>query len=675
MKLQLTIGRKIQLCMIAMILFTIISVVATTFPRFEESIADATKNHLMDQVTTEADTINGLVKEYSYTLKSNTLNSDFIALLTAQSTDQSLSMTALNDLCQSDKSICGAALLDNQGNVMASTAGADTFGVTYQTDNSITRVLEKEAEFALSGVVGAGSGQEAVMLAVPVRDAQNTTLGVLAGFISYEVFDNHIKQSSVTGIQNLAAYIMDKDGIIFGHTEANKVGTAVQNAVIQDVVERLKQGENIEKGGTSYQYKGSNKFAGYYVIPESHWIICMSVSEGEIIGPIRTVECKAYIISFILCIIACILTVILTNMIVKPIRVTNRVLNKVAGFCFQLDDSYRIYGKKKDETGEMCSSICTMVDSLREEISQINSVSEEMTATAHSLKKIATSVTKSSENNRALMDEMDASFNSIEQAAADIGQQIGNVHESAGEMNNIANKSMEKVQSLMERATQIKQKAAAADAESEHVFSGIRETMELALEQAQSVEKIGIFTDTIMSISRKTKLLSLNATIEAANAGEHGKGFAVVAGEIGNLAAQSATSADSIGELVTEIYQAVNGLKECLEQSLSYIEEHVVPDYRNFSEASEGYSHDAAMMIESMNFLKNEISKFSDAMSKSVEAVEQIQENITSSAEQMHSMSDENASVSDQIQETYEMVKTNSSLSKNLKQIVEKYTL
>lgn len=60
----------------------------------------------------------------------------------------------------------------------------------------------------------------------------------------------------------------------------------------------------------------------------------------------------------------------------------------------------------------------------------------------------------------------------------------------------------------------------------------------------------------IADIASQTNLLALNATIEAARAGEAGKGFAVVATEVKNLATQTATATDSIGQRIAAIQSA-----------------------------------------------------------------------------------------------------------------------
>ena len=195
------------------------------------------------------------------------------------------------------------------------------------------------------------------------------------------------------------------------------------------------------------------------------------------------------------------------------------------------------------------------------------------------------------------------------------------------------------------------------------------------MEQAKSVEKISLFTESIMEISDQTKLLALNASIEAARAGEAGRGFAVVAGEIGNLAKQSTESADNITALVDEIYQAVAALGKCLKQSLTYIEEHVIPDYRQFCNVSEEYSRDSDALAGTMKFLKEGICEFTETMEHTVSSVVRISENVQESAAKIQTMEEENRSVTKLIQETYGLVQVNAKLSGELKEVVGKYTL
>jgi methyl-accepting chemotaxis protein len=94
-------------------------------------------------------------------------------------------------------------------------------------------------------------------------------------------------------------------------------------------------------------------------------------------------------------------------------------------------------------------------------------------------------------------------------------------------------------------------------------------------ELAQKSGQIGGILDTITGIADQTNLLALNAAIEAARAGEHGRGFAVVAEEVRRLAEQSGDSATSIGQLIAEIQQGINGVVGLVKQAAVLADEGV----------------------------------------------------------------------------------------------------
>ena len=84
--------------------------------------------------------------------------------------------------------------------------------------------------------------------------------------------------------------------------------------------------------------------------------------------------------------------------------------------------------------------------------------------------------------------------------------------------------------------------------------------MDQLMQVTKEIESVGTSVDSVIeaaniidSIANQTNLLALNASIEAARAGEAGRGFAVVAEEIGNLAAQSNSSASSIKNIMSEL--------------------------------------------------------------------------------------------------------------------------
>lgn len=83
------------------------------------------------------------------------------------------------------------------------------------------------------------------------------------------------------------------------------------------------------------------------------------------------------------------------------------------------------------------------------------------------------------------------------------------------------------------------------------------------------------FAGVIAGIANKTNKLALNASIEAARAGEHGRGFAVVAKQVGELAAQSATSSKEIKETIQSVQGFTTEMVNSMEQLEKAIEEQV----------------------------------------------------------------------------------------------------
>ena len=80
------------------------------------------------------------------------------------------------------------------------------------------------------------------------------------------------------------------------------------------------------------------------------------------------------------------------------------------------------------------------------------------------------------------------------------------------------------------------------------------------------MKNISAMSDSIMSISEQTNLLSLNASIEAARAGDEGKGFAVVADEIRNLSEQSRQSVVRIADIINDLIKNSNTSVETMEK-------------------------------------------------------------------------------------------------------------
>ncbi|MCG6202084.1 methyl-accepting chemotaxis protein [Psychromonas antarctica] len=200
-----------------------------------------------------------------------------------------------------------------------------------------------------------------------------------------------------------------------------------------------------------------------------------------------------------------------------------------------------VYAAMKD----MVSSLNNIIQQVRSGAENLASASEEVSATAQSM--------SSSANEQAASVEETSS--SMEQMTASITQNTENAKVTDGMASQAAKEAIE----------------------------GGDAVQQTVLAMKQIADKIGIIDD----IAYQTNLLALNAAIEAARAGEHGKGFAVVAAEvrklaersqiaaqeIGSVASNSVTLAETAGRLLGQIVPSINKTSDLVQEISAASEE------------------------------------------------------------------------------------------------------
>ncbi|MBR6294150.1 MAG: methyl-accepting chemotaxis protein [Lachnospiraceae bacterium] len=199
-----------------------------------------------------------------------------------------------------------------------------------------------------------------------------------------------------------------------------------------------------------------------------------------------------------------------------------------------------------DSMNEFIVQMRAIVGGVKDNVVEFTSASDDLTVAA--------------EKASGTMDNLSIAIAEVAKGAS---VQAEDVATSSEDVKDIVNKLSEMTQSAQKAekyADDMSKSSSEVAGNFDGLITAIKDSMDQLMQVTREIESVGTSVDSVIeaaniidSIANQTNLLALNASIEAARAGEAGRGFAVVAEEIGNLAAQSNSSASSIKNIMSEL--------------------------------------------------------------------------------------------------------------------------
>ncbi len=374
------------------------------------------------------------------------------------------------------------------------------------------------------------------------------------------------------------------------------------------------------------------------------------------------------IIAFILALLA--MAVFVQYSLIKPLKVVQMVAGKVASG----DLTVKAQLNRKDELGQLETSFNQMTNSLQEVIQLLIKSGDSVYRATKELFKAFQGMAASSSENNFIINELakisESQSINLSETSHFAGEISTSINDFAGQMEDVKDNSNQ----VMHNADQGKLGISDALNTIVRVNKNVQQIMVGMGDLKTKSDEINEITDLINQITEQTNLLALNASIEAARAGEAGLGFAVVAQEIRNLAEQSRSATERIGNLINQVQTRVDQVSEEIQDQVDDFAEGV----KLTEVAGDTFERIAQavlasdQMINQMNSHIDKIKEAGESIARNISDVASQAEESAASAEEIAASSEENLKVVDQMSQLVTNLET---LSEQMGELKSKFNV
>lgn len=366
---------------------------------------------------------------------------------------------------------------------------------------------------------------------------------------------------------------------------------------------------------------------------------------------------------------------IVIHTIAKPAKHASGHLNQIVEKLQnnEGDLTERITVTTQDEVGQLVIGVNGFIEQLQLLMQKLKGESERMMDSVDHMTSRVNASNENVTNVSASMEELAASMEEVSATLEQIADGSNGIFTKVQVIADRAENGAGLVEEIRDRAQTVRKSTVENKNAVNRMIVEIRSTLEEAVAESRSVERINELTGDILDITSQTNLLALNASIEAARAGEAGKGFAVVADEIRILADNSRETANNIQNISHMVTTAVEKLSQNAEEILRFIDENVMKDYDKFVEVANYYQNDAENVDGMLTEFASATSEMEEIMQKMNTGINNISCTVDESAKGVANAAESAGSLVEAMTHIQQETENNQTISRELRDEVERF--
>ncbi len=266
------------------------------------------------------------------------------------------------------------------------------------------------------------------------------------------------------------------------------------------------------------------------------------------------------------------------------------------------------------DTGSVMAGMKTMVENLRELVSQTISISSGIASASAQLQATSEQIATGAEEVASQTTTVATASEEMSATSMDIARNC-----------TLAADNSKKTSDSAENGSLVVQETIAG---MEKIADRVQETAMTIGTLGTRSEQIGEIIGTIEDIADQTNLLALNAAIEAARAGEQGRGFAVVADEVRALAERTTKATREISVMIKAIQAETKAAVHAMEEGVREVEKGAMSSMKSGDALQE--------ILTEINEVTMQINQIATAAEEQTATTSEITTNIQQVTEVIH---------------------------------------